>query len=93
MRGKATTALALCASALLLALAAPAGAAECFGDECQGPPPAPEEILPGTAVVEGPVNPPARFPEARHPKKPAGHHKRHGKQGKRGKRHQRGEGR
>jgi hypothetical protein len=76
---------------VLLALAAPAGAAECFGDECQGPPPAPEEILPGTAVVEGPTNPPVRFPQGtRKPHKPAGHHKRHGKQGKR---HQRGEGR
>ncbi len=55
-------------------------AAECEGDECQGPPPAPAEIVPGTAIVEGPQNPPVRFPKARHPKKA------HGKPGAR-KRH------
>ena len=62
--------------ALALALSPPALAAECEGDECQGPPPAPAEITPGTAIVEGPQNPPVRFPQARHPKKP--HHRKHG---------------
>jgi hypothetical protein len=80
MRGRAATALALGASALTLAAAAPAGAAECFGDECQGPPPAPEEVLPGSAVVEGPTNPPVRFPAGSKPKKPPKHHKKHHKQ-------------
>lgn len=69
--------------ALLPALAAialssaPAPAAECAGDECQGPAPAPAEVLPGTAVVEGPENPPVHFPESHHPKKPGAgkHHK------------------
>ncbi|HKH64077.1 MAG TPA: hypothetical protein VKA35_01290 [Solirubrobacterales bacterium] len=43
---------------------APVGIA-CEGDECQGPAPAPEDPVPGTAVVEGPPNPPVRFPPAR----------------------------
>jgi hypothetical protein len=47
-------------------------AAECEGDECQGPAPPPEEIIPGTAIVEGPQNPPVHFPKPRHPKKPHG---------------------
>jgi hypothetical protein len=47
---------------LALALPGPPAAAECEGDECQGPPPAPEEVIPGTAVVEGPPNPVVRFP-------------------------------
>jgi outer membrane biosynthesis protein TonB len=47
-----------------------ARAAECNGDECQGPPPAPEEVTPGTAVVEGPENPPVHFPKPHHPKQP-----------------------
>jgi hypothetical protein len=53
-------------------------AVECEGDECQGPAPAPEDPTPGTAVVEGPQNPPASFPKSRH-KKPHGknHHKKH----------------
>jgi hypothetical protein len=38
-------------------------AAECEGDECQGPPTAPAEFIPGTAVVEGPENPPVHFPK------------------------------
>jgi hypothetical protein len=45
-----------------------ARAAECAGDECEAPPPAPEDPTPGTAVVEGPSNPPVRFP-TRHVKK------------------------
>lgn|GEM_PF-4844960 len=57
-------------------LPGPALAAECEGDECQGPPPAPAEIVPGTAVVEGPQNPPVHFPKARHPK--TRHHAKHG---------------
>jgi hypothetical protein len=73
----------LCAAALLslvaLVLSGPAAlAAECEGDECQGPAPAPVEIIPGTAVVEGPANPPVRFPETHHHKK-----HRHNHQGKR----------
>jgi hypothetical protein len=67
---------ALLAAALALSLSAPALAAECAGDECQGPPPAPEEVTPGTAVVEGPENPPARFP-AQGGKKRQKHHGRH----------------
>jgi hypothetical protein len=57
----------------------PALAAECNGDECQGPPPAPEEVTPGTAVVEGPQNPPVRFPKHHKPKKHHGkkHHPKH----------------
>lgn len=47
----------------------PAAAAECEGDECQGPPPAPEEIVPATAIVEGPPDPAVRFPKPRHSKK------------------------
>jgi hypothetical protein len=61
-------ALAVCVA---LALPAAAGAAECAGDECQGPPPAPEEVIPGTAVVQAPPNPPVRFPTNHH-KKPHG---------------------
>lgn len=62
--------------ALLLTLTPAALAVECEGDECQGPPPAPVETIPGTAVVEGPQNPPVRFPRARQPRKP--HHKKPG---------------
>lgn len=58
-----------------------ASAAECNGDECQGPAPAPEEVVPGTAVVEGPSNPPVHFPKPpskkRHPNKH--HHHRSGR--------------
>jgi hypothetical protein len=60
-------------------------AAECAGDECQSPPPPPEDPTPGTSVVEGPSNPPVRFPQT-HKKKPSkgGHrHKhRHGGRGR-----------
>jgi len=64
MGGRAAKRLALAAALLAFALSAPhsATAAECAGDECQGPPPAPEEVIPGTAVVAGPSNPPVRFP-------------------------------
>jgi hypothetical protein len=75
MRAKATRALGL--GAVLLALALPSGAAlgaECAGDECQGPPPAPEEVIPATAVIEGPANPPVRFPKQGSGKKQE-HHK------------------
>jgi len=54
-----------------VAAEAPVGV-ECDGDECQGPAPAPEDPTPATAVVEGPPNPPVRFPKS-HPKK---HHHR-----------------
>ena len=63
-------------AAFTLALATPVPAAECEGDECQGPAPAPVEIVPGTAVVEGPQNPPVHFPKPRHPGK--SHGKKHG---------------
>lgn len=70
----------LCATALALALPGAGLAAECEGDDCQGPAPAPEEIVPGTAIVEGPQNPAVRFPKQRHPKKTPGQQKkRHGK--------------
>jgi WD40-like Beta Propeller Repeat len=36
----------------------------CEGDACQGPPPGPDDPTPGTASLEGPVNPPVRFPKA-----------------------------
>jgi hypothetical protein len=48
----------------------------CEGDECQGPPPAPDDPTPGTAVVVGPQNPPVHFPGHRPHKKPG--HKKHG---------------
>lgn len=77
----------LVAGALLLGGAASVGApatataVSCEGDECQGPPPAPEEVIPATAVVEGPANPPARFPHssaAKHKKKKHHHKRRRG---------------
>jgi hypothetical protein len=61
---------------LSLLLSAHAGAAECVGDECQIPPPAPEELTPGTAVLEAPPNPPVHYPKVR-----KHHHRNHrGKQ-------------
>jgi hypothetical protein len=51
----------------LRAAEAPPGVA-CEGDECQGPAPAPDDPTPGTAIVEGPPNPPVRFPKANHGK-------------------------
>jgi hypothetical protein len=63
-------AIALFLSLVTLAVSAPALAAECAGDECQGPPPAPAEVVPGTAIVEGPQNPSVHFPKPHHPKKP-----------------------
>lgn len=65
------------------AISAPAPAAadtppsSCEGDECQVPPPAPDDPTPGTAVVEGPSNPPVRFPKHKKPHKHR-HHKHHG---------------
>lgn len=70
--------LAACALVLPLALSSPALGAACEGDECQGPPSVPEEIIPGTAVVVGPPNPPVHFP------------KEHGKNGKKKKAKKRG---
>lgn len=35
---------------------------ECVGDACQGPPSAPDDPAPGTAIVSGPANPPIKFP-------------------------------
>jgi hypothetical protein len=40
----------------------PAPRTPCTGDDCQGPPPGPEDPTPGTATYEGPTNPPVRFP-------------------------------
>jgi len=68
--------VAVCALALLLTPPALSGfdaplgpvlaaAAECEGDECQPPPAAPEDLVPGSAVAEGPRNPPVRFPQSR----------------------------
>ncbi len=70
----------LAITCLLLFAPAPALAAECEGDECQGPPPAPAEIVPGTATVEGPQNPPVHFPRhhpKKHHRKKQPHHRRH----------------
>jgi len=53
---------------------APAAAAECVGDECEAPPPAPEDQTPGTATVEGPGNPAVHWPTPHHKKH---HHRRH----------------
>lgn len=39
----------------------PAPPIPCNGDECQGPAPAPEDPVPVTATLRGPVNPPVRF--------------------------------
>jgi hypothetical protein len=66
---------AVLAAALALALPGAGTAAECAGDECQGPPPAPAEVVPGTAVVEGPENPPVHFPKPRPPRKNHGKHR------------------
>jgi hypothetical protein len=89
---------ALVAAALFgapVAAPSPVYAAECVGDECEAPPPAPEDPTPGTAVVEGPGNPPPSWPaetarpgagrhggKGGHHGKGAGHHGRggHGKQ-------------
>ncbi|HXV05713.1 MAG TPA: hypothetical protein VFP23_07435 [Solirubrobacterales bacterium] len=80
-RFRRRAALSLLVGSLLLGLAGgaaapppPAAAAECNGDECEAPPPAPEDPTPGTAVVEGPSNPPVRFPRAHH-RKHRHHHK------------------
>jgi hypothetical protein len=40
----------------------------CEGDECQGPPPAPEDTAPGSAI-EGRPNPPVRFAKRHHRRK------------------------
>jgi hypothetical protein len=76
MGGRLGRLLRLAALCAALAVPAHAVAAECNGDECQGPPPAPEEVTPGTAVVQGPPNPPVRFP-THHKKKHHKHHKHH----------------
>ena len=81
--------------AILLAPAAPTSlwppqaiAAECEGDECQGAPLAPDDPAPGTAVVEGPPNPPPHWPKSgkathRHSKR-GGHHHASAHHGRRG---------
>lgn len=40
----------------------------CEGDDCQGPPPGPDDPTPPTATLQGPVNPPVRFKDKRKPK-------------------------
>ena len=45
----------------------------CEGDDCQGPPSAPNDPTPGTSVFEGPQNPPVHYPKVRKPR----HHKKH----------------
>jgi hypothetical protein len=56
----------------------------CNGDDCQGPAPAPEVGVPGTAVLVGPPNPPLSFKKQKHKKGKKGkkkhHKKRHQKQ-------------
>jgi hypothetical protein len=56
----------------------PAHAAACEGDECQPPAPPPDDPVPGTAVAEGPPDPPVTFPKERH-KRPRhrGKHRKH----------------
>lgn len=61
----------------VVALVGPARGADCEGDDCQIPPPPPEEIVPSTAVVEGPSNPPVRFAKAHKPRKHHRHHHAH----------------
>jgi hypothetical protein len=46
----------------------------CEGDACQGPAPGPDDPTPGTATLEGPVNPPVHFPKEHRKKR---HHKKH----------------
>lgn len=50
-------------------------AVECEGDECQVPPPAPDDPVPPTSAVQGPPNPPVRFPKPRKHKHPHKHHR------------------
>jgi len=64
------TAAALAAAILF---AAAGRGAECAGDECQVPPAPPAEVIPATAAVEGPANPPVHFPKPH--KKRHKHHK------------------
>lgn len=68
----------------------PAPVTPCLGDDCQGPPPGPDDPVPSTEVVSGPANPPVRFAGPRCPKKakrarhrkprcgPGRHHRKHG---------------
>jgi hypothetical protein len=71
---KVSSALALVASAGML-LVTPALAADCVGDDCQVPPAPPDDAVPATMVVEGPSNPPVRFPKTHRQKKNKKHHK------------------
>jgi hypothetical protein len=64
----------------------------CNGDACQGPPPAPEDPQPGTALLEAPVNPPLRF-AAQKPKHKGKHHGKHkGHHKGKGHKHHKGKG-
>jgi hypothetical protein len=50
----------------------------CNGDACQGPAPAPEDPVPGTATLVAPSNPPLTYPKV----KPRKQKKGKGKKGK-----------
>jgi hypothetical protein len=67
----------LLAAAIALSASMPAAAAECFGDECQAPPAAPDDPMPGTAVAIGPPDPPVRFPKSQRKKR---HHQKNSQQ-------------
>jgi hypothetical protein len=43
----------------------PPPAIPCEGDDCQGPPPGPDDPTPGTAALGYPTNPPLRWPKKR----------------------------
>lgn len=69
---------ALLGAGALVPVVPPAQAAVvCEGDECQSPPPAPEDPLPGSAAVEAPGNPPPHWPEDGRPAKPKRPHHHH----------------
>lgn len=53
----------------------------CEGDDCQGPPPGPEDPTPGTATLDAPPNPPAHFAKSHGTKKH--HHAKHHRHGHR----------
>lgn len=82
-RRRAALGALIAAAALALAAGPPVGVpraagAECSGDECQAVPPAPDDPTPGSAIAEGPPNPPVHFPkQGKHKKKHRKHH--HGK--------------
>ena len=72
VKKKVAMGLTICAAAFFAVTGSSFGA-ECVGDECQVPPPAPQEIVPPTASVQGAPNPPVHFPKPRK----RHHHKHH----------------